>query len=69
MDDPVTLRTLIAVNREFFDSRWSEKDLEELVNPHFGVVSDLSSLVERLSAIRAKDLADQAPFWIVECQP
>ncbi|PTB17408.1 hypothetical protein C9I57_28290 [Trinickia symbiotica] len=69
MDDPVTLRTLIAINREFFGSRWSEKDLEELVNPRFGVVSDLSSLLEQLSAIRAKDLADQAPYWIMECQP
>ncbi|MEX3936675.1 hypothetical protein AB4Y32_33730 [Paraburkholderia phymatum] len=69
MDDRVTLKTLIAVNREFFGSRWSEKDLEELVNPRFGVVSDLSSLAERLSVIRAKDLADQPPFWITERQP
>ncbi|MGF6931019.1 hypothetical protein OKW41_000158 [Paraburkholderia sp. UCT70] len=68
MVDPVTLKTLIAVNREFFGGRWSEKDLEELVNPRFGVVSDLSSLVERLSAIREKNLADLAPPWIMETQ-
>ncbi|MFT4065469.1 hypothetical protein [Paraburkholderia sp.] len=66
---PVSLRTLIAVNREFFGGRWHDDDLEELVDPRFGVVSDLSSLVDRLSAIRAKDLADLAPPWITECQP
>ncbi|MBC8727765.1 hypothetical protein [Paraburkholderia sp. UCT2] len=68
MVDSVILKTLIAVNREFFGSRWSDRDLEELVNPRFGVVSDLSSLVERLSAIREKNLADLAPPWISETQ-
>ncbi|MEX3816328.1 hypothetical protein AB3X96_40015 [Paraburkholderia sp. BR13439] len=63
MADGIALKTLIAVNREFFGSRWTEKDLTELVDPRFGVVSDLSSLVGRLAEIRAKDLGDVAPPW------
>ncbi|MCX5544212.1 extracellular solute-binding protein [Paraburkholderia sp. CNPSo 3076] len=31
MADGIALKTLIAVNREFFGSRWTEKDLAELV--------------------------------------
>ncbi|WP_141710933.1 hypothetical protein [Paraburkholderia nodosa] len=63
MADAISLKTLIAVNRELFGGRWTAEDLSELVDPRFGVVSDLSSLVGRLAAIRAKDLGDVAPPW------
>ncbi|MEX3901242.1 hypothetical protein OKW34_004226 [Paraburkholderia youngii] len=63
MTDTISLRTLVAVNREFFGGRWTEGDLSELVDPRFGVVSDLSSLVGRLAAIRTIDLGDVAPPW------
>ncbi|MBY2994924.1 hypothetical protein HF263_27075 [Rhizobium leguminosarum] len=56
-----TFATLKATNTEFFDNRWDEKDLEQLVAPTFGVVSSFEKVISDLQRIVSKDLGQVAP--------
>lgn len=56
-----TFATLKAINSEFFEDRWDEKDLEQLVAPTFGVVSSFEKVIGDLRHIVGKDLGQVGP--------
>ncbi|MGH0348271.1 hypothetical protein NKY44_31760 [Sinorhizobium meliloti] len=56
-----TFATLKAINGEFFEERWDEKDLEQLVAPTFGVVSSFEKVISDLQRIVGKDLGQVGP--------
>ncbi|MBX4937048.1 MULTISPECIES: hypothetical protein [Rhizobium] len=56
-----TFATLKAMNAEFFEGCWDEKDLEQLVAPTFGVVSSFEKVISDLQRIVSKDLGQVGP--------
>ncbi|MBN9987624.1 MULTISPECIES: hypothetical protein [Rhizobium] len=56
-----TFATLKAMNAAFFEGRWDEKDLEQLVSPTFGVVSSFEKVISDLQHIVSRDLGEIGP--------
>ena len=63
---PITLNTLLAANRELFGGRWTQADIEELLQPRHGVISGFEAILADLARISARDLGDlplHDPHW------
>lgn len=57
----VTKTTLIGICDTMASHRWSDEEIEELVNPQLGIITGFQGLLDELEQLRKIDLGDVAP--------
>ncbi len=54
----VSKETMLRITEEFPTVRWSERDLEELVAPKYGLITGFHRFLEEVEAIANVDLGE-----------
>ena len=59
--EPLKKETLEAICRQMASHEWSDKELEELVDPKLGIITGFQDLLNELETLRKTDLGNTPP--------